>query len=45
MANRCKVALAKWGPIVIELFEPISFPIVEKFLESRGEGIWHCQSR
>ena len=41
MANRCKVALAKWGPIVIELFEPISFPIVEKFLESRGEGIWH----
>jgi catechol 2,3-dioxygenase-like lactoylglutathione lyase family enzyme len=41
MQNRCKVALAKWGPIVIELFEPISFPIVEKFLEAHGEGIWH----
>jgi catechol 2,3-dioxygenase-like lactoylglutathione lyase family enzyme len=41
MENRCKVALGKWGPIVVELFEPISFPIVEKFLETKGEGIWH----
>jgi len=41
MANRCKVALAKWGTVVVELFEPISFPIVEKFLASHGEGIWH----
>ena len=41
MENRCKVALAKWGPIVIELFEPIYFPIVDKFLETKGEGIWH----
>ena len=41
MGNRCKVALAKWGQIVVELFEPISFPIVEKFLEAHGEGIWH----
>lgn len=24
MANRCKVVLGKWGPIVMELFEPIS---------------------
>jgi len=41
MANRCKVALAKWGNVVIELFDPISFPIVENFLAERGEGIWH----
>ena len=41
MANRCKVALAKWGPIVVELFEPISFPIVEQYLANHGEGIWH----
>jgi len=41
MDNRCKLALAKWGPIVIELFEPINFPIVEKILEERGECIWH----
>ena len=41
MEQRAKVALAKWGPIVIELFEPINFPVVEKFLETNGEGIWH----
>ena len=29
------------GPIAIELFEPIYFPILEKFLETHGEGIWH----
>jgi methylmalonyl-CoA/ethylmalonyl-CoA epimerase len=39
--NRAKVALSKWGPIAIELFEPIYFPILEKFLETHGEGIWH----
>ena len=39
--NRAKVALSKWGPIAIELFEPIYFPILEKFLEAHGEGIWH----
>jgi len=43
MANRCKVGLAKLGNIVVELFDPTGgrFPIVEKFLASRGEGIWH----
>ena len=41
MDNRAKVALSKWGPIAIELFEPIYFPILEKFLETHGEGIWH----
>jgi glyoxalase/bleomycin resistance protein/dioxygenase superfamily protein len=39
--NRAKIALSKWGPIAIELFEPIYFPILEKFLETHGEGIWH----
>ena len=39
--NRAKVALSKWGPIAIELFERIYFPILEKFLETHGEGIWH----
>jgi hypothetical protein len=34
--NRAKVALSKWGPIAIELFEPIYFPILEKFLETHG---------
>ena len=41
MENRCKVALAKWGTIVIELFEPVTFPIVENYLAEHGEGIWH----
>jgi len=41
MDNRCHVALAKWGTLVIELFEPIRFPFVENFLAERGEGIWH----
>jgi len=41
MDNRCHVALGKWGTTVIELFDPIRFPIVEKFLAERGEGIWH----
>lgn len=41
LEQRAKVALAKWGPIVVELFEPINFPVVEKFLETHGEGIWH----
>ena len=43
MDNRCKVALAKFGPIVLELFDPTGgqFPIVEQFLEAHGEGIWH----
>jgi catechol 2,3-dioxygenase-like lactoylglutathione lyase family enzyme len=41
MGNRCKIALAKWGSIAVELFEPISFPLVEEFLERHGEGIWH----
>lgn len=41
MDNRSKVALAKWGTIVVELFEPISFPIVEQYLKNHGEGIWH----
>jgi len=41
MDNRCHVALAKWGTLVIELFCPISFPIVENFLAEHGEGIWH----
>jgi len=39
--NRCHVALAKWGTTVIELFCPISFPIVENYLRDHGEGIWH----
>jgi catechol 2,3-dioxygenase-like lactoylglutathione lyase family enzyme len=41
MEQRAKVALARWGSMVVELFEPINFPIVEKFLEEHGEGIWH----
>lgn len=41
LENRAKMALAKWGPITIELFEPIYFPILEKFMEEHGEGIWH----
>lgn len=41
LENRAKVALAKWGPIVIELFEPIYFPVLEKFMDEHGEGIWH----
>ena len=41
MENRCKIAMAKWGAIVIELFEPIQWPIVERFLSDHGEGIWH----
>jgi hypothetical protein len=41
MEQRAKVALAKWGSIVIELFEPIYMPIVENFLKTKGEGIWH----
>ena len=41
MENRAEVALAKWGPIVIELFQPIYMPILTKFLETKGEGIWH----
>ena len=41
MTNRAEVALAKWGTIVIELFQPINMPILEKFLETKGEGIWH----
>jgi len=41
MEQRAKVALARWGSMVIELFEPINFPVVEKFLETNGEGIWH----
>jgi hypothetical protein len=41
LRNRAKVALAKWGAITIELFEPIYFPILEKWMETHGEGIWH----
>jgi catechol 2,3-dioxygenase-like lactoylglutathione lyase family enzyme len=41
MEQRAKVALARWGAIVIELFEPIYMPVVAKFLETKGEGIWH----
>ena len=41
MEQRAKVALARWGAMVVELFEPINFPVVEKFLEPHGEGIWH----
>jgi len=43
MENRCKVALAKWGVTVIELFDPSGgkFPIVENYLAEHGEGIWH----
>lgn len=41
MENRAEVALAKWGPIIIELFQPIYMPILTKFLEAKGEGIWH----
>ena len=41
MDNRCHVALGKWGTTVIELFDPITFPIVENFLAEHGEGIWH----
>src|ERR1700721_4609152 len=39
--NRAKVALSKWGPKAIELFEPIYFPILEKFLETHGGGFGH----
>ena len=41
MENRCKVGLCKLGNIVFELFDPISFPIVDNFLAEHGEGIWH----
>ncbi len=41
MEQRAKVALGRWGAIIIELFEPIYMPIVAKFLETKGEGIWH----
>jgi catechol 2,3-dioxygenase-like lactoylglutathione lyase family enzyme len=41
MEQRAKIALARWGAMVVELFEPINFPVVEKFLETHGEGIWH----
>jgi catechol 2,3-dioxygenase-like lactoylglutathione lyase family enzyme len=38
----CEVALAKWGTIDVELFEVISGDSLQKrFLESKGEGIWH----
>jgi len=37
-----EIALAKWGTIVVELFEVISGDSLPKrFLESKGEGIWH----
>lgn len=41
MKNRAEVALARWGAIVVELFQPINMPIVSDFLEKHGEGIWH----
>ena len=43
LENRCKVALAKWGSVVVELFDPTDgkFPIVEDYLAKHGEGIWH----
>ena len=43
MENRCKVALAKCGNVVLELFDPTDgqFPIVENYLKEHGEGIWH----
>jgi catechol 2,3-dioxygenase-like lactoylglutathione lyase family enzyme len=41
MDNRAEVALAKWGPIVVELFQPTRWPMLERILETKGEGIWH----
>ena len=41
MENRAEVALAKWGPIVMELFQPTRWRMLEDFLETKGEGIWH----
>ncbi len=41
MENRAHVALAKWGSIVVELFQPIYMPLLTEFLETKGEGIWH----
>ena len=37
-----KIALANWGPIVVELFEVVSGGLIlKRFLENRGEGIYH----
>ena len=35
MQNRAEVALAKWGPIVIELFQPTNWPMLTRFLETK----------
>lgn len=40
--HKCEVALARWGSIIVELFEPISgHEIQRRFLETKGEGIFH----
>ena len=41
MDNRAEVTLAKWGPIVIELFQPTRWRMLTEILETKGEGIWH----
>jgi hypothetical protein len=41
MQNRAEVALARWGAIVIELFQPTRWTMLERILETKGEGIWH----
>lgn len=42
MQDVYKIALANWGHIVVELFEVVSGGLIlKRFLETRGEGIYH----
>ncbi|ATE64141.1 VOC family protein [Rhizorhabdus dicambivorans] len=40
--HKYKVAWGSWGPIAMEVFQPVSGDsIPQRFLDTKGEGVWH----